>query len=97
MTEATAVTLPENVKPARYDLTLTPDLVSFTFSGNESIDIAILEPTSEIVLNCAEIDIQSSSLSMGGETQIPTETVFDENAETVTFEIGSELTAGQAT
>ncbi len=97
MTEATAVTLPENVKPARYDLTLTPDLVGFTFSGSESIDIAILEPTSEIVLNCAEIDIQSSSLSMGGETQIPTETVFDENAETVTFEFGSELTAGQAT
>ncbi|HIM18742.1 MAG TPA: hypothetical protein EYM27_15050, partial [Dehalococcoidia bacterium] len=72
MTETTAVTLPENVKPARYDLTLTPDLVGFTFSGSESIDIAILEPTSEIVLNCAEIDIQSSSLSMGGETQIPT-------------------------
>ena len=97
MTEATAVTLPKNVKPVRYDLTLIPDLVDFTFSGSESIDIAILEPTSEIVLNCAEIDIQSSSLSMGGETQIPTETVFDENAETVTFEFGSELTAGQAT
>ena len=66
MTEATAVTLPKNVKPVRYDLTLIPDLVDFTFSGCESIDIAILEPTSEIVLNCAEIGIQSSSLSMAG-------------------------------
>jgi len=42
MTEATAVTLPGNVKPARYDLTLTPDLVGFAFSCSESIYSAIL-------------------------------------------------------
>ncbi|MCH7800604.1 MAG: M1 family peptidase, partial [Chloroflexi bacterium] len=96
MTEARNATLPENVKPSRYDLTLAPDLVGFTFSGSESIDIEIIEPTSEISLNCAEIEIQSCSLTFDGEEQTPVETVFDEKAETVTFNFGSRIAPGQA-
>lgn len=96
MTEANSATLPENVKPSRYDLTLAPDLVGFTFSGSESIQIQILEPTPEIVLNCAEIEIQSCVLTIGSERQTPTETVFNEKAETVAFKFGAAIAPGQA-
>jgi puromycin-sensitive aminopeptidase len=96
MSEANSATLPENVKPSRYDLTLAPDLVGFTFSGYVGIIVEILEPTSEIILNCAEIEIQSCALTLEDGEQNPTDTVFDEKAETVTFKFGSQLSRGHA-
>jgi hypothetical protein len=38
--------LPKNVTPKHYDLTLTPDLVNFTFAGEVEVKYALL-----IVLN----------------------------------------------
>ncbi len=57
--------LPRNVIPVHYDLLLEPDLDTFTFAGTVGIRIGITESTSEIVLNCAEIEMQSVSLRDG--------------------------------
>ena len=97
MPESNAVALPRDVRPTRYDLTLTPDLEAFTFEGRVSIDVEILEPTSRIVLNCAEIDVKSCSLSTadGGE-RAAGGIEYDEDEETVAFDFGGELAAGEA-
>jgi len=50
--------LPRTVVPSRYDLRLTPDLVTHTFAGEETIALDVAEPTAEVVLN--------TSLSEGG-------------------------------
>ena len=39
--------LPNTVRPEHYSLTLTPDLKAATFTGSETIDITLAEPTSQ--------------------------------------------------
>ena len=43
--------LPSNVMPSNYTIRLSPDLEKETFSGDETIDISVLEETNLIVLN----------------------------------------------
>ena len=45
--------LPQNVIPSSYALRFTPDLAAEKFAGEETIRVAIKEPTSSIVLNAA--------------------------------------------
>jgi aminopeptidase N len=47
--------LPGGVHPEHYALTLTPDLNSATFSGEETIDLVLDAPSKSITLNAAEI------------------------------------------
>jgi len=54
--------LPRHVVPTRYDLRLEPDLTAASFSGQETITLTILQPTSEIVLNAIELDITSAQI-----------------------------------
>ncbi|HEX2404142.1 MAG TPA: M1 family metallopeptidase, partial [Acidimicrobiia bacterium] len=63
--------LPRTVIPAHYDLLLEPDLGTFTFDGQVSIRIEIVETLDQIVLNAAEIDIETMTLSGDdGETAV---------------------------
>ncbi len=57
--------LPKTVTPRRYDLRLIPDLTQFTFAGDESVAIVVNSPTSEIVLNALELDIDRVSVERG--------------------------------
>lgn len=43
------VRLPKSVKPIHYDLTLLPDLEQFTFRGEESILVKILEDNVQMI------------------------------------------------
>jgi aminopeptidase N/puromycin-sensitive aminopeptidase len=54
-TAVEAQRLPGGVHPDHYTLTLTPDLQSATFSGEETIDLVLDAPTKSITLNAAEI------------------------------------------
>src|ERR1039457_6797552 len=60
---ATAQRLPDTVRPLHYSLTLTPDLKAATFSGVETIDVALADPTYVVTLNSAEIECLSVSRS----------------------------------
>ena len=51
--------LPTTVVPTHYTLALTPDLKTATFSGIESIDVNIEQPTQAITFNAIEIKFQS--------------------------------------
>ena len=97
MTESNAALIPTNAKPTRYAITLEPDLTAFTFKGSETIDIEVLSATSSITLNCIEIEIQSCAVTPRGGSAIAAQSIsFDEEAETATFEFGTELAAGAA-
>ena len=98
MGKSDAVMLPGDVRPAKYVLSLAPDLEKFTFVGRESIEIEVVEPTDSITLNSAEIAIQSAKLSTAdGGSFVPAETTFDEEKETVVFQFGSALPTGRGT
>ncbi len=61
--------LPAHVVPARYEITLRPDLPRGTFSGSEKIDLHVLEPTSTVVLNALELTlIEVKAVSNDGTT-----------------------------
>ena len=95
--QSNAVMLPKDVRPVLYDLTLTPDLDSFTFAGEETVDIEVLEATSSVTLNSAEIEVASCRVTTAGGVELtPADTSFDEQAETVTFDFGRPLPAGPA-
>ena len=60
--------LPEGVVPEHYQLTFTPNLKDATFSGDETIDVRILKPTTLITLNSAEIKFTSATVESHGAT-----------------------------
>ncbi len=98
MTEKShAVMLPNDVRPVRYDVTLTPDLKAFTFAGEETVDLEVLTDTSSLVLNSAEIEVSACRMTTSAGAQVtPVETNFDEEAETVTFRFDQPLPPGPA-
>ena len=97
MPTSNAVMLPASVRPVRYRLTLEPNLSDFTFGGEESIDIEVLEPTSKVVLNSAEIAVQSCKLTLADGSAVTLQSIsLDESEETVTFEFGSTIPTGPA-
>ncbi|CAG8558805.1 9973_t:CDS:10 [Ambispora gerdemannii] len=83
-------TLPTNVKPIHYDLTLTPNLEDFTFKGSETINLNINENTRQITLNVLEIEIQAADLNSINALHIS----YNKEKQTVTFTFPSEVQAG---
>ena len=57
--------LPRHVLPARYDLRLEPDLTAATFTGDETITIALSRPVKTIILNAAELEITAATIENG--------------------------------
>jgi aminopeptidase N len=93
---AGAQRLPQIATPENYKLTFTPNLNRGNFAGDEAIQVNLLKPTSQIVLNSADIDFQQASISSGGVTQKAAVT-FDKEKEMVTLAVEKLLTAGPAT
>jgi len=93
---AGAQRLSGTVVPTHYTLTLTPDLTAATFSGVESIDVTLAEPSDHITLNAVEIAFQSASVNAAGKQQTATISE-DKGKEQATFTFPEKLNAGKAT
>jgi aminopeptidase N len=93
---AMAQRLPETAVPENYKLTFTPNFDKNNFDGEEAIRIRVLKPTSQIVLNSADIEISEASVVSGSLTQTATVT-FDKEKEMVTFAVGKQLQPGVVT
>ena len=93
--------LPRTVRPRRYDLTLEPDLDTATFAGEETIAVEVVEPTAEIVLNAAEIEIDEASVELTGDRGAAKPSTLamslDEETERLTLRLDQELPVGPAT
>ena len=97
MTDNEREVLPTDVKPLRHDLTLAPDLGSFTFYGEQTIELEVVNATSTIVMNSAEIEVESASLALNDGSALTPESVdYDNDRETVSFRFGQELPTGTA-
>jgi aminopeptidase N len=88
--------LPNTVIPAHYTLKLTPDLKAATFSGEESIDVDLSQPTNSITLNAIEIAFQSVAIVSNGSEQTGTVTL-DADKQQATFTFPNVIPAGKAT
>src|SRR5213593_648499 len=58
--------LPRQVVPTRYEIRLVPDLTTSVFAGVETITVTVHEPTSEILLNAAELEISEAAIEHEG-------------------------------
>ncbi|KAG0299845.1 Aminopeptidase 2 mitochondrial [Dissophora globulifera] len=92
------VVLPTNVRPTHYDLTLTPDLVNFTFLGQALINLDINKPTTAITLNSNQLEITSATLTnlalKTESSQAATDITLEKTNETATFTFADELQPG---
>jgi aminopeptidase N len=61
--------LPVDVAPEHYDIAVTPNLQSATFTGSERITVTLKRPATAIVLNAAEITFDTVTVSDGGRKQ----------------------------
>ena len=82
--------LPRHAVPTHYDILLEPDLESLTFTGSVGIDLQIAEATDSIVLNSAEIEVKSATLSGASIASIS----HDEETDRVTLTLVSSAGPG---
>ncbi len=82
--------------PKSYDLELRPDLDSFVFSGDVSIQLQIPQDTQEIELNAKDLDVTSASL-VQNDMQISMEIEVDNEHEILRLTSSSPILAGSAT
>ncbi len=100
-----SVRLPSHISPISYNLTIRPDLESFTFSGNEIIKIKVEKDTNQITLHSKDIDIETVSISSKQKVasskgkkdtkQFATKITYDKEKETVTFYFKNKIQKGQ--
>ncbi|XP_078501725.1 puromycin-sensitive aminopeptidase [Lissotriton helveticus] len=87
--------LPADVRPLNYALCLRPDLVDFTFEGKLDAAVQVTQATSQIVMNCADIDIITASFVLeGGEEVHATGFNYQNEDEKVTLSFPSYLQTG---
>jgi aminopeptidase N len=94
--------LPRTVKPLHYDIAITPDAAASTFAAQASIDIDVLEPTTSITLNAADLAFQRVQLrSKTGATKawktFTASIHADNDAQTARFDFGRKLAKGHYT
>jgi len=83
--------LPRHTAPTHYEIRLDLDLETFTFTGSVDIELEVRESTDTLVLNAAEVEIKSATLSEG--TSI-TEIAYDDEMERATLGLERELAPG---
>jgi len=85
------ITLPPDVVPTHYDVAFTPDAKAARFTGSETVDIAVKQATSQIVLNAA--DISFARVALSGRQDAPT-IALDPQNETATFTFAQPIAPG---
>ncbi|XP_023733953.1 aminopeptidase M1 [Lactuca sativa] len=92
--------LPKFAIPKRYDLKLIPDLIACKFSGTVEISIDIVADTKFIVLNAADLSVDSKSVRFQSKSESkglePLQVEFFEDDEILVLEFGETLALGLA-
>jgi aminopeptidase N len=85
------VVLPDTVTPERYRIDILPDAEALTFKGTVQIDITVHNAVDRIVLNGADLVIDSAALS--GVTAAPAVS-YDEHLGRISFALGQMIEPG---
>ena len=84
-----SVRLSCHISPISYNLTIRPDLESFTFSGNEIIKINVKKEVNKITLHSKDIDIKTAKISSKKqskkEIQFALKITYDTSSQTATL------------
>jgi aminopeptidase N len=88
--------LPKTIAPRHYVIHLEPDESQMTVDGAEAVEIEVLKPTRQIVMNAGDMKIWNATLSHSGarEKLNPQQ---DLNAQQVKFETAQDLRPGAYT
>ncbi len=87
--------LPRTVVPEHYQLAFAPDFEKDTFTGEETIDVRVLEATAGVTLNAIELEFQDAEIFAGNATQKATATT-DAKREMATLAVPRPLLSGPA-
>ncbi|HWT51351.1 MAG TPA: M1 family metallopeptidase, partial [Caulobacter sp.] len=91
-TSATVTTqLPRNVRPSHYDLAFTPDADKLTFDAKVKIAIEVVEPTTTVTLQAADLTFAKAEIAGVGAGRIK----VDADAQTASFTFGKTLPKGK--
>ena len=55
--------LPTGVVPSHYKVFLRPNLVDLIFTGNVSVELDVVQPTSELVCNAVDLKVDSVKIN----------------------------------
>jgi len=91
----TTTQLPRNAVPTHYQISLTPDAATATFSGRAVVTINVTKPTSTLTLNAADLTFAKVTLTpaAGGAGRDATVAV-DAAAQTATFTFAQPVAPG---
>ncbi|HEY3143034.1 MAG TPA: M1 family metallopeptidase [Acidimicrobiales bacterium] len=89
--------LPRQVVPRRYEVTLEPDLQAASFAGSVEAEVDVIEPTSTVVLNAIELEIDEAWVTPSGGARVDASVSLDEKAERATLSLATPLPLGGAT
>jgi aminopeptidase N len=93
---AYAQRLPDTTAPDSYQIAFNPNFDHDNFTGDETIEIRVLKPTSTVVLNALDIDFQDVTISKAGVAQNAVVKVDREN-QTASLAVTRQLSPGIAT
>ncbi len=89
--------LPRTIIPQRYDITLEPDLGAATFAGTCAAGVEVVEATTTLVCNAAELAVHEAWVeSIDGIVRFdPTSVALDPESERLTLTFATPLTPGE--
>ncbi|XP_011349925.1 puromycin-sensitive aminopeptidase isoform X2 [Ooceraea biroi] len=89
--------LPSCVRPYHYDISLTPDLTTFTFDGTEKVHLNVESTTDTIILNSLEIHIKDATFNQTDGKIIPVKKIeLSAAEETATLVFSKVLPLGKS-
>lgn len=86
--------LPRHVLPRHYDLELTPDFEHLTFFGSVAIDIDVLSPTAEILINTKDLKLGKVTVENADGTEFAAEVTADEALQRSTLKFNGRVGKG---
>ncbi len=87
--------LATHVKPERYEIMLKPDLINFTFIGEESIYLTITKLSREITIHSADLQIDSVEFDHGKSNISSGKVVYDKVGEMVVLTFPKNIKIGK--
>jgi aminopeptidase N len=94
--QSTPPGLPKDVVPRSYLIHLEPDIERRVLDGVESIEIEVLKPTTQIVLNAVDTEIAKARIEIDNQPEQLSPN-FDRNGQTVSFHLTHILPVGKYT
>ena len=87
--------LPRTAIPHHYAITVTPHAERLSFEGKVAIDLDVVSPTRQLVLNAADLRFASATLrASNGGAAVSGRVTVDAESQTATIDFPSSLTPG---